>query len=936
MSTKVIYSTREEEDTQELQKQLGCMNGIFQLFDRRYLLGQRRRKNLTQGQSEDGNREFNNASEKPKETQKTANKVAKEKHRVSVESSRNSFSSSCSSLDCSKRVQTEQSSFCPSLVSEPSSPPSRKQPDSLVQPADIRDVVKDSMTRKPRVVPVKTVAKDERKGPAMTHVDSPRPSSQNMKPVPYDRKDQNLAKLREISRGVREVKDVSRFSCDGRESPYKLKSIKELPRLSLDSKQSSIRNRANEPRRILIARETHGVGETVDQTHEPGSNKRPPSSVVARLMGLEVLHDSVNGGESLKTKPSLGDEMVSLLRSRKGEESKHNVSVAPQRGIGIGKAVARIPLEPAPWKQEAKNKKAPERVDHSCHSVYGEIEKRLTEVEFKTSGKDLRALKQILEAIQRTKMRLEKKDQDLDEISSDQRPNQKQVQPVSPTTINKIRTTAVKPVNLASDSMVISSLQRVKKVNHTGDRTGRLSTRNTTPTETKAISRTRKSTSPSKAPESPTAQNYWNSRSSGSVSPRLQRSKNGIHKQSSCGPSSNGRLTAPDSNTRNSRTRSVDRLQANEQSRRHRSETRDLSQQGDTGSFPSESDTSVTSQNEIEVTSRDWTRENNSVYQPRENHKNKFAERSSEYKPMAELAMATMEQPSPVSVLDAFYMEEAPSPIQKKSYAFKDDEDLRFDEPEWNQVEIDNLVSTTEQDQSSSRFNHLKIENIKHLVHQIELLNSTSEEEATINHPPEIFPHDIINEDHKYIKEILSASGFPKNLDAATTIVHLHPTTGSLINPELFNILEKSQKTKECTKLKDAECNERIRRKMIFDTVNDILVQKLSKSASSGLWTSKRKRGILNGEKLLKELCSEINNLQTNTTGGLYDEIVDIISADVNKRSEDWDDNCNEVPALVLDIERLIFKDLISEIVNAKVVGLQDGPERHCRQLFLL
>ncbi|KAJ0615251.1 putative protein LONGIFOLIA [Helianthus annuus] len=40
MSTEVMHTLGE--DTHELQKQLGCMNGIFQLFDRRYLLGQRR------------------------------------------------------------------------------------------------------------------------------------------------------------------------------------------------------------------------------------------------------------------------------------------------------------------------------------------------------------------------------------------------------------------------------------------------------------------------------------------------------------------------------------------------------------------------------------------------------------------------------------------------------------------------------------------------------------------------------------------------------------------------------------------------------------------------------------------------------------------------------------------------------------------------------
>lgn len=197
-----------------------------------------------------------------------------------------------------------------------------------------------------------------------------------------------------------------------------------------------------------------------------------------------------------------------------------------------------------------------------------------------------------------------------------------------------------------------------------------------------------------------------------------------------------------------------------------------------------------------------------------------------------------------------------------------------MDEREWNQVGIDNLVSSTELQQLTSEFNHVKLENIKHLVHQAELLNSSSDE-ATIQ------PHEAIKVDNKYIKEILLASGLLKNLDCATTIVHLHPT-GSLINPELFIILEK---TKEFTTK-----SEKIRRKMIFDTVNNILVEKLARSASSGLWTSKRKGRILNEDKLVEEVCLEINNLETNTASGLYDEILNII--------KDWNDNCNEVPGV--------------------------------------
>ncbi|KAI7744778.1 hypothetical protein M8C21_005134, partial [Ambrosia artemisiifolia] len=764
------------------------------LFDRRYLLGQRRhghhQKKLPQGQSDNG-KEFTNASEKPKE--KNPNNIVKEKHRVSVESSRNSFSSSCSSLDCSKRVQTESSSFCPSIVSEPSSPTSNKKPDLWVPPADIRDVVKDSMTRKPRVVSVKTVAKDGRKGPAMTHVDSPRPLQQQeqAKPAPYERKDQNLAKLHGIStlttRGVKEVQHTSRYSYDGRESPYKLKSIssiKDRPRLSLDSKQSSVRNRTN----------------AVDQSQpdEPGSNKRPPSSVVARLMGLEVLKC-----EALKSKPCLDDEPNSVSRSSRKSGSPR-----------VSNALTRIPLEPAPWKQEAK-----QPVNKKAQSVYGQIEKRLAEVEFKTSGKDLRALKQILEAIQRTKMSLE-------------------------TAVpNK---SVTKPDNAAAESMEITNLPKVKKVNP-----GRGQARNLKATETKATGGTKKPVSPSSV-----------ARNSGTVSPRLQKAK--IKKQS------NGKVAVSNSKA------------AREQSRRDSSKTRNLSD------FPSESDVSVALQNEPE---------------------NKFADRLMGYKPMAE-------QPSPVSVLDAFYTEDTPSPVKKKSYAFKEDEELCFDERDWSQVGIDNLASSTE----SNQFSNIKFENIKQLVHQIELVDITNDE-ATIN------PHDDTNEDHIYINEIILASDLLNNLDSASTIIHLHPTT-TLINPELFNILEK---TKECTSK-----SKKIKRKMIFDTINNILAQKLAMSASSEQWTSKRTGEILNGEKLLEELCLEIYNLQTNKASDLYDEVINIINEDVNKKSDDWDHNCNEIPALVLDIERLIFKDLISEIVNAEVSVSQEQHGRHRRQLFVM
>ncbi|KAL8229195.1 hypothetical protein R6Q57_014095 [Mikania cordata] len=242
-----------KEDEEKIQKQFGCMNNIFQLFEPRY-------KRLPQGQSVTGNK-FNTASDKLKD-QALIN-IIQEKHKESVESSRNVFSSSSSSLDYRIQVQTKPSTFCKSIVSDPSSPNSIKKDDLWVSSVNFRDVFKDSMTRMPLAVSVKTVAKDKQKDPKMTH------------------------------ESCNDVKQPSRFSYDDLESLYKLKSIaivKECPRLSLDSKQSSIEHNA-------IVKDC--------QILELGCNKRPSSSLlVARLMGLDL------NCEALKIQPCLDDEQI--------------------------------------------------------------------------------------------------------------------------------------------------------------------------------------------------------------------------------------------------------------------------------------------------------------------------------------------------------------------------------------------------------------------------------------------------------------------------------------------------------------------------------------------------------------------------------------------------------------------------------------------------
>ncbi|CAK7355724.1 unnamed protein product [Dovyalis caffra] len=463
MSAKYMHGLSDENP--DLQKQVGCMNGIFQLFDRHHFLGGSSRitsqnhKRLLSGQNGSHVNGIEPKGAPQRKTREKNPKGLKEKHTTSTESSRSSFSSSpcsssISSLECSKASQLEPSSFKQNVVPKNHAWDShRYQPNGSLQSSqqslDLRDAVKDSIHREARGISVKTSTKREAGGQTLKYIDSPRPLrySNSVDPkVPAPRESFRVRhKLQEApsksSEGKNDsltggLKDARRFSCDGRESRDTLKStikLKELPRLSLDSRAGSIRGSNPEMKSNYLLRDLERVdgnsNSFLNNQQDPGSNKRP-SSVVAKLMGLEVLPDpmSTSGNQTMQIKSHLDEENKFLRSSRTTDLDKQNrISGSPrnshkeptspnQRNAASVKkhtATSKFPIEPAPWRQPdgsrgsqtlaLKNRATLTEVPCSSLSVYGGIEKRLAQLEFQKSGKDLRALKQILEAMQKTK-----------------------------------------------------------------------------------------------------------------------------------------------------------------------------------------------------------------------------------------------------------------------------------------------------------------------------------------------------------------------------------------------------------------------------------------------------------------------------------------------------------------------------------------------------
>ncbi|XP_077211302.1 protein LONGIFOLIA 1-like [Tasmannia lanceolata] len=1129
MSAKILQALTDENP--DLRKQIGCMTGIFQLFDRHHFLTAKRLNGQNHKRVPSGHSHVNSGNfgaeaitcSPQKETEKSLSKNPNENQPTSFESSRASLSSSScsspfSSLDCNKTTQPEAYSFERTNFSEHSlgNPQKLQNPNvdsgsnnyaqSGQQSLDIRDIVKDSIYRETRGLSVKTASRDEMVNHNLKHGDSPRPLNlsksldgsnvvgTNGKPrMPVDINESlrvlsklkeapwYFSKAREPSRSLCDAKDASlfsgskdapRFSYDGREIPrssfdsrdtYKSTTkLRELPRLSLDSRECSMRSSnldskpnpiLNEPRRSNSDQNNSNNGALSPQ--ELGSYKRPPS-VVVKLMGLETLPNS-SSEEDCDLYFGARNSNSSRLSKLTEESKQDRMSRSPKSSLkdpvlpqlrnphSVTKPISasRFPIETAPWRQQDtgrstqktafKNREAHARSSTS-QSVYSEIETRLKELEFQPSNKDLRALKQILDAMQAKGLLETRKGEDQTSHIMIQKNSSSHDQTGPPQNVrsanrrnppNNSRSISapiignssprafespiviMKPakfIDRSSSSDGLSGLRKFRNgdsvdskkilVNNRAvgmDTNPKLSLKEpanqiltTSEKKNRGRSEDKSSQKPRLRPiqSSSTTQhlpreNSGNpARISGSLSPRTQQNKLDLEKRSrppiplsdSSKPTRQSvrQQTELGSPGGKHRLRSAHVQPADDQSSEISSGTRSFSHQGDEISLQSDSNISLASQTDIEVTSAYQSSEmycpffQQGIQSPSGKVGNNTVSRSRQKKSLsslsedglsAEFTIVAPEQPSPVSVLDAsFYRDDLlPSPVNKISNGFKDDETRNPDntcgEDGWNRMGLDRLSDNTPAN-FSSEIDQKKLENIEHLVQKLRGLNS-SHDEATTDYIASLCEN--TSPDHRYVSEILLASGLLlRDLASSPTPIQLHPS-GHPINPDLFFVLEQTKanrpsksepKYKNDLQLKPDR--EKLHRKLVFDSVNEILIRKLVLPSQTEPWLQPEKltgASTPSGQKLLRELCSEIDRLQAYRSEGGHEEDDDgfrsILREDLMRRVESWKDFRREISGVVLDIERLIFKDLVDEIVNGEPSTQRAKPSRRRRQLFV-
>ncbi|KAI7742149.1 hypothetical protein M8C21_032194, partial [Ambrosia artemisiifolia] len=329
------------DENPDLQKQIGCVKGVFQIFNRNHIVSRRRVFSHSLKGSDTGGLLLNNRTPQRESSVMGQRHLNVEKHRLSTESSKDSNASGSQSR----------------------------------QNLDLRDVVKDSMHREARGLSHNIVMEKDSNN---WYHDEPRELSRSKSCQFRDRTPSSVCK------------DYPRFSYDGRETDSrttKSKQMKDLPRLSLDSRERSIHT----PSFVSIkpSNDSRNLKNNGGVNADKDLSQTRPSGVVAKLMGLETF-------PSLKSSGS-NNKMTNFTRSSE--------PISPSRKFPDLRSMSRGSIEPAPWKQRDATRVIRSSMHSPVSSVYSDVDKRLKNLEFAESGKDLRALKHVLEAMQVVKAR---------------------------------------------------------------------------------------------------------------------------------------------------------------------------------------------------------------------------------------------------------------------------------------------------------------------------------------------------------------------------------------------------------------------------------------------------------------------------------------------------------------------------------------------------
>ncbi|XP_057965885.1 protein LONGIFOLIA 1 isoform X2 [Malania oleifera] len=671
---------------------------------------------------------------------------------------------------------------------------------------------------------------------------------------------------------------------EGTRSAWK---FKEAPRLSLDSRATVDARGSLHPRQIrtnaAILSSNQRENSVDGAANDDSEKQRRSPSVIARLMGLEVLPNSspepvkkaelrrsasesrvsrdlfqyrfIDGNNFQLKQPQLSnmgtnvstnvirrdnvaiEDRTSKARPRdSGAYSPRSAKSDPAKALHRGICVS-------PWKSPQQRKSFFETEDffpgpRPTVSVYGEIERRLKMRGIDEPSQDLETLRQILEALQLKGLLHSKKPPDQinrrnfvydENFSPDESPIVVMKPSRSPVSINpQRRGVNDTPPGFRSKPVPRQNLNHGESV-HTVSRSRERS---------EIADRNLRNQSRARNSNSPTPSD--NTRSTNSLSKRkplnveTQRKTNDAIEQRRVSPIHSPKLSSK-------RAVSYQTISRSPRNRKpmtevYPTEKIPVSAEDESSSISESSiSTSSPTDTELQKSKVEDYREGRSLLERCDKLLHSIAE-----------ITATELQPSPVSVLDSsFYKDESsPSPVMKRCIDCKDLQGELEDE-NWNPA-----ISPVQPEEESD------------------------------------------NCDFVYISDILRVSNcLPEDSD-------------------FFLLLEKQQSLKG----KDTSKDSRLQRRLIFDTINEILDRKKQLPP----WKAVSHAGLATGKPTLQQIWLEFQRIRdVDPSEDVFEVICGVLRKDLAGDAADgWDDCPVEMSESVLDIERQIFKDLISETIQ--------------------
>lgn len=173
------------------------------------------------------------------------------------------------------------------------------------------------------------------------------------------------------------------------------------------------------------------------------------------------------------------------------------------------------------------------------------------------------------------------------------------------------------------------------------------------------------------------------------------------------------------------------------------------------------------------------------------------------------------------------------------------------------------------------------------------------------------------DEERTYVKDLVIASQLT---DASSFADCLWSTTGYMIDPSIFDQLELNREQGDLslekkTSEEDIE-RDALDRRILFDSVNEILEDNLSPTRWTGLLrTNVCKRPA--GQQLIQEVWDKLQDIPCTASDEVCDTVFTILQKDLLKgRGQNWSSYEKELGQITTEVEKMIVKDLIDETVR--------------------